>query len=402
VSGYKRFRPNFSGIGRFFSKILGRNNSTLKNLSLSRRRGILFSVNFKSFKKFLSYNAQAAFMVLAGFILLPSVAAYGLPAIGGSNDSGTTVNYKTVAELASNTEEFSGDEYNMEETIITVDNDYLFQTGGIETIISKNNRNGVINYQVKDGESVGSLASDFGLSAETIRYNNGLSGNTLKAGQTLLITPVDGLMAKVDRGDTLSSISQRYNISLDNINKYNPDLAGGASIHAGDKVFIPGAVVPKASYTPTSKSGGAPTQHEASSTPRSNPNKGASGLFAWPTSTASHYLSQGFGHTKYESNHTGIDLPKRFNGTGAFAAAAGIAHVQSTRNGYGNLVIIEHAGGYETYYAHLASFTVSNGQHVNQGDLVGYIGNTGNSTGPHLHFEVRIGGRPVNPIAYLP
>ena len=71
-------------------------------------------------------------------------------------------------------------------------------------------------------------------------------------------------------------------------------------------------------------------------------------------------------------------------------------------SGYGNVVIIDHGGGFSTLYAHQSRMAVSQGQHVNQGDIIGFVGSTGHSTGPHLHFETRFGGTPRNPIPYLP
>jgi len=131
--------------------------------------------------------------------------------------------------------------------------------------------------------------------------------------------------------------------------------------------------------------------------------------FIWPEPTAK--ISQGFGPTTYWFEppyagyphfHTGIDLVAPF-GTAVYAADDGmVALVGSSSSGYGNYVVIAHAGGFDTLYGHLSTALVKVGQTVTQGTVVGLEGSTGNSTGPHLHFELRIGQRPVDPTPYLP
>ncbi len=131
--------------------------------------------------------------------------------------------------------------------------------------------------------------------------------------------------------------------------------------------------------------------------------------FIWPEPTSQ--LSQGFGPTTfwfeppyagYPHFHTGMDLVAPF-GSPVFAADDGlVALVGSSSSGYGNYVVIAHAGGLDTLYGHLSTALVKVGQTVTQGTVVGLEGSTGNSTGPHLHFELRIGQRPVDPAPYLP
>jgi murein DD-endopeptidase MepM/ murein hydrolase activator NlpD len=131
--------------------------------------------------------------------------------------------------------------------------------------------------------------------------------------------------------------------------------------------------------------------------------------FIWPEPKAQ--LSQGFGPTTYWFEppyggyphfHTGLDMVEPF-GSPVYAADDGIvALVGSSSSGYGNYVVIAHAGGFDTLYGHLSTALVKPGQTVTQGTVVGLEGSTGNSTGAHLHFELRIGGRPVDPTPYLP
>ena len=136
---------------------------------------------------------------------------------------------------------------------------------------------------------------------------------------------------------------------------------------------------------------------------------GGNGHFLWPEQAP---ISQYFGCTSwpyenYDADcpyphrfHTGIDLAGPW-GAPLLAADTGIAYVYTSTIGYGNHVIIVHDNGWVTLYGHMSSFAVSSGQVVGRGQLIGYEGSTGNSSGPHCHFEVRLNGNPVNPLAYL-
>lgn len=128
--------------------------------------------------------------------------------------------------------------------------------------------------------------------------------------------------------------------------------------------------------------------------------KDFSGTFRSPTS--GWHVSQVFGRTSYESWHTGIDLDSR-SGTTLYAAASGkvIRTNRGWGGGYGNHIIIDHGDGFQTLYGHMASFSVSSGQWVNQGQVLGIMGSTGWSTGVHVHFEIRKNGSAVNPMNYL-
>ena len=116
-------------------------------------------------------------------------------------------------------------------------------------------------------------------------------------------------------------------------------------------------------------------------------------------------LTSGYGMRDHpvlrrRAQHNGVDLAAP-SGTPVYATADGIVEMAQYYSSYGNYVQIEHMGDIETRYAHLSSYTVSAGQSVRVGDLIGYVGSTGRSTGPHLHYEVRVAGDPVNPIPYM-
>ena len=118
--------------------------------------------------------------------------------------------------------------------------------------------------------------------------------------------------------------------------------------------------------------------------------------FVWPVHGV---LTSGFGW-RWGRMHEGVDIAVS-NGTPVVAAAAGTVIVAGWMGGYGNLVVVDHGGGVATAYGHNTSVTVGVGQQVAQGQLIAYSGNTGHSTGPHVHFEVRINGGAVDPMGYL-
>ena len=118
--------------------------------------------------------------------------------------------------------------------------------------------------------------------------------------------------------------------------------------------------------------------------------------FIWP---ASGPVTSPFGW-RWGRMHEGIDIGAPY-GAPIVAAAAGTVIYCGWMSGYGNLVAIDHGGGISTAYGHQSSIAVACGQHVDQGQTIGYVGSTGHSTGPHLHFEVRVNGSPVDPLGYL-
>lgn len=126
--------------------------------------------------------------------------------------------------------------------------------------------------------------------------------------------------------------------------------------------------------------------------------KAPSGRLVWPTSGG---VSSGFG-PRWGRTHTGVDIPGSY-GQPIYAAADGaVVQINSGYGGgYGNYIVIYHGGGISTLYAHNSRNAVSVGQKVKAGQIIGYVGSTGNSTGSHLHFEVRVNGSPVNPLGYL-
>lgn len=131
--------------------------------------------------------------------------------------------------------------------------------------------------------------------------------------------------------------------------------------------------------------------------------KPGSGGMVWPTT--SRYITSPFGYRIHPTLgisrlHTGVDLGAP-TGAPIYAAKAGVVAYAGRMGSYGNLIIVSHGGNLSTRYAHCNSISVRKGQSVAQGQVIGAVGSTGRSTGPHLHFEVRVGGTPVQPLGYI-
>lgn len=149
-------------------------------------------------------------------------------------------------------------------------------------------------------------------------------------------------------------------------------------------------------------SGGSSGSTSGGSSSGSNTPSSSSG-FIWPVPGYAHQITSGYG-PRWGSFHYGIDISGyAINGKDIVASMSGtVTTVQWSNSGYGNYVAVTHDGGYVTVYAHCSTLLVSKGQYVQQGQVIARVGSTGNSTGPHLHFEVRVNGSKMNPINYLP
>lgn len=232
-------------------------------------------------------------------------------------------------------------------------------------------RDGLMIYKVRPGDNLSKIAANFGVSLNTIFWaNSDLNERSLlRPGQELLVLPVSGVLHEVKEGDTLSTIAAAYGVDAGRIVKQNQKIAAGSTI------IIPGAK-PRSSSAVYRSAGNLPN---------------LGNYFAVPT--------VGWNWGRLHQNNA-VDIANAC-GTAVYAAAEGLV-IQASggwNGGYGNAVVIEHPNSASTRYAHLQKTAAEAGQYVVQGDLVGYMGNTGNTHGPtgcHLHFEV-IGAQ--NPFA---
>lgn len=244
---------------------------------------------------------------------------------------------------------------------------------------------------VESGETLSLIAEVYGLETTTLVWENGISKNaTLKVGQKLVIPPVNGVSHQVKSGQTVAKIAGIYDIEANDILKQNGITDG--KLRVGQEIFVPGGeqiAPPVVITTPTSASRSIATQTSSATRVALDSSTAAptAGKFLIvPTRGA---ITQG-----YYSWHRAIDLADRSKPP-IWAAAAGTVTKASSGTwggGYGNYVIIDHGNGVQTLYAHMDYLTVSNGQYVSQGEVIGRMGNTGRVygvTGIHLHFEVR-------------
>jgi murein DD-endopeptidase MepM/ murein hydrolase activator NlpD len=258
------------------------------------------------------------------------------------------------------------------------------------TIVPERSREALETYAVQSGDTILGIASKYGLEPETLLWANPAierNPDRISIGDQIKILPVNGVLHVVKAGDTLSSIAAKYKVTAEVIVGYSGNAFKDISdaLVVGTEVVVPGGqkqIV--AQQVVTSYNGPAPAGSA----------KG-SGAFLWPTSGS---ITQ-----KYWSGHAAIDIG---SWTGAPVKAADGGYVveagRGWSSGYGNHVVIDHGNGFRTLYAHLNSIFVSPGESVSKGTQIGTVGNTGNSTGPHLHFEVLYQGVRRNPYSYLP
>jgi len=243
-------------------------------------------------------------------------------------------------------------------------------------------------YVVRSGDTLSEIADMFNVSVNTIVWANNLgSAKNVHPGDTLIILPVSGTQHTVVKGDTLRSLAKKYSADVTEIAEYN-GLDPAAPLVVGSAVIIPGGEI--SAPTPTSRS----SSSGSSRTIMSEPYLGGSGSVQ-----SDYYRNPLPGAILTQSIHgwNAVDLGAA-RGTPIHAAADGTVIVVRNNGawngGYGNYVVITHDNGTQTLYAHMSSAIVSSGESVSAGQVIGYVGMTGLTTGPHLHFEVRGAANP--------
>ncbi|MEX0930457.1 MAG: peptidoglycan DD-metalloendopeptidase family protein [Candidatus Paceibacterota bacterium] len=234
-------------------------------------------------------------------------------------------------------------------------------------------------YVVREGDSLSRIAELFDVSVNTIRWSNDIGArDTITPGQRLIILPITGVQHIVKSGDTLSTIAETYDGSVDEIREFN-NFSEKDILSVGDEVIIPNGTFTTSTKAPTkSSSQSAP----ASSAPSTTSSPSNNGYYSHP--------SPGAIVTQRMHGYNGIDFGAGY-GTPIVASAPGTVIISRTgwNGGYGNYVVIDHANGTQTLYAHNSRNIVSVGQSVQRGQVIAYMGSTGRSTGNHVHFEVR-------------
>ena len=286
-----------------------------------------------------------------------------------------------------------------------------------------------ITYKVKKKDTIPAIAKRYGVKQDTILMNNkDALNNKMKVGDTITFPSIDGLYYKLEKNDTLAKIAKKYGISVVDIVDYNN--INPKRLKAGSTIFLKGVTLQKykdvegrliaaqqakedkkknknkekPEKPPKGAKGSAPPPPP---TPQDDDDGGRSAAysgagFAYPVRYAG--VSSPFGNRfhpvlKRYILHTGVDLVAKY--VPLRAAKSGVVTFAGNMSGYGKIIIIRHDNGYETRYAHLSVISTNVGEHVNQGDLIGKTGNSGRTTGAHLHFEIRQNGVPKNPMKYL-
>lgn len=257
-----------------------------------------------------------------------------------------------------------------------------------------------VTYTVLRGDAMSKIAENFKIEMASILYNNkdGLEDNphNLKPGMNLVIPPVDGIYYTWKEGDALEKVAGEYDATVDDILNFpgndvdltNPDFKPGTL------VMIPGGSRELFDWSSLAWSQSSGTGSGGNSC---GGGRLGSGSFIWPVAGEPHTISG----NNYTAGHLAIDMTA-LEGDVIMAADHGVViFADWSQYGYGYMVQIDHGNGYTTLYAHLTTYFVTMCQSVGQGDQIGTAGNTGNSFGAHLHFEIRKNGASVNPLGYV-
>jgi murein DD-endopeptidase MepM/ murein hydrolase activator NlpD len=273
----------------------------------------------------------------------------------------------------------------------------------LKTQISSSTNYYVVDYTVARGDAVFGIAKEHNIKPETLLWANydtlQDSPDSLRVGQKLNIPPTDGVYYKWQEGDTLDAIAKEFEASLDDILNWpgnNIDLTNPV-IKPGTYIMIPGGHREFIQWTIPSVSRGSSTGTASIGGTACGAGPVGSTAFIWPT--GNHYLSG----NDFWSGHLGIDIASG-EGAPVWASDAGVVTIAQGgwNGGYGNVVMIDHGNGWVSVYGHLSQINVVPCQGVLSGQSIGLAGSTGNSTGAHLHFEIRYGNENRNPWYLLP
>jgi murein DD-endopeptidase MepM/ murein hydrolase activator NlpD len=288
----------------------------------------------------------------------------------------------------------------------------ITRLASLHTSIPTRSRVDVITYTVALGDSVFGIAEMFNLKPETILWANSATlqdnPHRLQVGQEINIMPTNGTFHKWREGEDLGKVAEFYQVEPSVILEWPGNhfdlLANNLTnpeIEPGTMLIVPGGQREMIDYGPPR-------------IPRDNPAIARTygpghcgvltdgivgdGLFIWPTAT--RWLS-GYDFSP-ETNHSGIDIGGNIGDAIWNIDDGVVVYAGWSYSGYGNLIVIDHGNDWQSLYAHLDAVYVSCGQSVYQGANIGSMGNTGNSSGPHLHFEMLYGSAKVDPRNFIP
>lgn len=251
-------------------------------------------------------------------------------------------------------------------------------------------RTGTETYTIESGDTLAGIASRFHLSINTLLSANNLTARSvLRVGQKITILPTDGVLHVVKRGEQLATIARQYQVSVNSVLAYNN--VSPSRLAPGTTLIIPGGK-PLSSGRPTSPPPTPTTRPGTAVTiPKVVAVDGGTTLL-WPTT--SHRINQYFTY-----RHNGLDIHGVMGGP-VYASDDGVVLESRWATGYGNMILIKHDNGLITRYGHSSKLLVTRGERIKRGQLIALVGSTGRSTGPHIHLEVIVNGRTVNPLKY--
>jgi LysM repeat protein len=250
-----------------------------------------------------------------------------------------------------------------------------------ESTTPKSTHKEIQSYIVQSGDTIGAIATKFGVSVNTILWENNLSlSSYIRPGDKLTILPTTGVSYSVRSGDTLGAIARSYGTTIEKIMEYN-NLESASNLKVRQKIIIPDG---KLGYSSLARSKSIYSSSDSSPSTKN---------FLWPSS--SKRITQ-----YYHWRHHAIDIGAK-TGTPIYASRGGRIERSGWSTGYGYNIVINHGGGVKTLYAHASALHVKRGDQVEQGQVIGAVGSTGWSTGPHIHYEIIVNGTKVNPLSYL-
>ncbi len=363
-------------------KLISTSLTNPKDPSKRREQGkIPHNIGLLFPKKFLAFLTKTI-IILAffGFSFQANAGLFsfldGLFGSKTSENEPSSLNSQTVSLLEA-TNSSGNDAVGGGDITIINQNSLLPDSGPLGTIADIQNKkpsqDQISIYVVRQGDNLSQIAEMFGVSVNTIFWANDLKrGDLIRVGQTLIILPVSGVQYTVEKGDTIQSIAKKLKGDADEIIEFN-GLSENYQLTLGEII-----IVPDGQY-------GTPTQTSSYS---SQPVKGTSNV-----SYVGYYMRPIEGGRRSQGLHgyNAVDLANSC-GTPIMASASGdviISRSSGWNAGYGNYIVISHANGTQTLYAHLSKVIVSTGWHVVKGQVIGYVGATGRTTGCHVHFEIR-------------
>lgn len=260
-------------------------------------------------------------------------------------------------------------------------------------------RQNVLRYTVKKGDTLYRIGLFFGVHYQDLAdFNHIVEPRKLQIGQEIKI-PMKAEWVYADGRETADSLARKYDSTTELILYLNPFLKEQMTTEKGQWILIPKKV--RFAYRkPHEKTARykAKKRNKIVKFVDTKPKQSTSSIFRWPVEGQ---ITSKFGW-RHGRQHKGIDIWNAACSRALiYASSSGVVTRAGYTNGYGNLVVIDHGGGWVTYYAHLSRISVGKGQRIEAGDVVGNMGRTGNATGYHLHFEIRKNGVAINPLSIL-